>query len=60
MWGEANHPSQLWNSTVPRIGECMRVKVLLADDAEVMRKAIRRLLSECEDIFACRRSRHVL
>ena len=28
----------------------MCVKVLLADDAEVMRKAIRRLLSECEDI----------
>jgi DNA-binding NarL/FixJ family response regulator len=28
----------------------MRVKVLLADDAEVMSKAIRRLLSECEDI----------
>jgi hypothetical protein len=28
----------------------MSVRVLLADDAEVMRKAIRRLSSECEDI----------
>jgi len=33
-----------------RIGERMCIRVLLADDAEVMRKAIRRLLSECEDI----------
>ena len=33
-----------------RTGKCMCVKVLLADDAEVMRNAIRRLLSECEDI----------
>ena len=28
----------------------MCVKVLLADDAEIVRRAIRRLLSECEDI----------
>ena len=28
----------------------MCVRVFLAEDAEVMRKAIRHLLSECEDI----------
>jgi DNA-binding NarL/FixJ family response regulator len=28
----------------------MRVRVLLAEDTELMRKAIRNLLSECEDI----------
>jgi len=33
-----------------RTGVCMCVRVLLADHTEVMRKAIRGLLSECEDI----------
>jgi CheY-like chemotaxis protein len=33
-----------------RTGECMCVRVLLADRTELMRKAIRGLLSECEDI----------
>src|SRR6267154_1900597 len=31
----------------------MCVKVFLADDAEVMRKAIRRLLSDREEFFRC-------
>jgi DNA-binding NarL/FixJ family response regulator len=51
LWGAANHPSKTpAELDLARTGKPMCVKVLLADDAEVMRKAIRRLLSECEDI----------